>query len=211
MDSARRLDEARGPSRLLALARAQPGLVAIALMGLVGLGISIYLTVVHYDAKVSLVCTSGGVVNCQQVTSSAWSVLPATSIPVTIPGMLWFVVSGGLALWALLALARGEMEPERARVAQLVWSGLGLAFVLYLVFAEIALVQRLCEWCTAVHLLTLATFLIALVRWQRRNEPAEALEPPLTATAPVRRAPQQALSRRARRTLEQRGGRTGGR
>lgn len=190
--------------RLVAFLWSWRGLTFITLMALVGLGVSIYLTIVHYNSKVTLYCTSGGVVNCQQVTSSAWSVLPGTSIPVTIPGMLWFVVSGGLALWALVALARGGLEPARARLALLVWSAGGLAFVLYLVFAEIALVQKLCEWCTVVHLLTLGTFLIALVRWQRRNEPLELLESQLTPIAPIRKPPQQALSRRARESLRQR-------
>ena len=206
MQPATALDGPRGPSRLLAIARRWPGLTAIALMALVGLGVSIYLTIVHYDAKVTLVCTTGGVVDCQQVTSSAWSVVPGTSVPITIPGMLWFIVSGGLAVWALAALARDGMEPARARLAQLVWSAGGLAFVLYLVFAEVALVQKLCEWCTVVHLLTLATFLIALVRWQRRDEPDEALESQLAPTAPIRRTSRQALSRRTRRSLAQRGG-----
>ena len=206
MDSTRSLEEPWRPSRLLTIARSWPGLTAIALMGLAGLAISIYLTIVHYDTKVSLVCTSGGVVNCQQVTSSAWSVIPGTTIPITIPGMLWFVVSGGLAVWALVSLARGGIEPARARLAQLVWSAPGLAFVLYLVFAEIALVQRICEWCTVIHLLTLATFLLALVRWQRRNDPDEEVET-LTPTAPTRHAPQPALSRRTRESLRQRAAR----
>ena len=204
MQPATSLDGASGPSRLLALVRRWPGLTAIALMALAGLGVSIYLTIVHYNTKVSLYCTTGGVVDCQQVTSSAWSVLPGTSIPVTIPGMLWFVVSGGLAVWGLVALARGGMEPARERLALLAWSSMGLVFVLYLVFAEIALVQKLCEWCTVVHLLTLWTFLIALVRWQRRNEPLELLESQLTPTAPIRKPTQQALSRRARESLRQR-------
>jgi uncharacterized membrane protein len=204
MRSATSLDEARGPARLLAIARRWPGLMAMALMALAGLGISIYLTIVHYNTKVTLFCTSGGIVNCQQVTSSAWSVVPATSIPITVPGMLWFVISGGLALWSLAALARGEMEPARARLALLVWSAAGLLCVLYLVFVEIALVQKICEWCTVIHLLTLATFLIALTRWQRRNEPVEALESNLTPTAPIRKPPR-TLSRRTRRTLERRG------
>ncbi len=206
MQSASSLDETRGPSRLLAIARTWPGLTATALMSLVGLGISIYLTIVHYDTKVTLYCTSGGIVDCQQVTSSAWSVVPGTAIPITIPGMLWFIVSGGLAVWALAALARGGLEPARARLAQLVWAAGGLAFVLYLVFVEIALVQKICEWCTVIHLLTLATFLIALTRWQRRNEADDdLLASQLAPTPPIRRAPQQALSRRARRTLAQRG------
>ncbi len=198
--------------RLLALARAQLGLTALLLMTLAGLGVSIYLTIVHYDSKATLICTTGGLVNCQSVTTSAYSVLPGTSIPVTIPGMLWFIALGALAGVGLWAAARNEAEPERLRLAMLLWTLGGLLFVLYLVYCEIVLVQRICEWCTSVHLLTLAAFLVALTRWQRRDEPALAQTAARRHTtqasgrpaSPGARAATPALSRRARRSLNQR-------
>ena len=207
-------DEPRGLARLWTVARAWPGLAAVAVMALVGLGVSIYLTTVHYDTNLTLACTKGGIVDCTQVTSSAWSVVPYTTIPITIPGMLWFVVAGGLALWSLVALARGEMEPARALLALLVWSAAGLAFVLYLVYVEAFLVHKLCEWCTAVHILTLAIFIIALLRYQRaQNLLAEDdyAQEALIPTAPIRKPPAQALSRRAQATLRQRAGQQRGR
>ena len=80
-------------------------LFAILVMAVIGLGISIYLTTVHY-ANAPLVCSSGGIVSCSEVTRSSYSVVPGTSWPITIPGMLWFVVSGALAA-AVLASAGG--------------------------------------------------------------------------------------------------------
>jgi uncharacterized membrane protein len=198
-------------SWLARLGRAQRGLTALLLMSVVGLGISIYLTIVHYDSKVSLLCTTGGVVNCQSVTSSAYSVIPGTSIPITIPGMLWFVALGALAGVGLWAVVRGVASPPRLRLYTLLWTIAGLAFVLYLVYCEIVLVQNICEWCTAVHLLTLASFLIALTRWQRRDEPDAPLQdapaaPTTTAASapPPLRPSGLTLSRRTRRTLSQR-------
>ena len=197
------------PRRALALAREQAGLTALLLIAVAGLGISIYLTIVHYNTKVTLLCTTGGVVNCQSVTSSAWSVIPGTSIPITIPGMLWFVGLGALAGVGLWAAARGEDGPPRLRLITLLWAAPGLLFVLYLLYAEIVLVQRICEWCTAVHLLTLAAFLIALTRWQRRDDPVAlrqvAVPAPSEEARPPARPAGPALSRRARRTLGQRG------
>lgn len=159
-------------NRLLALARQQPGLTALLLMAVAGLGVSIYLTIVHYDSAVQLVCNTTGLINCQDVTTSAYSVIPGTTIPITIPGMLWFLALGALAFAGLRWAARGEREDPRLRITTLGLTVAGLAFVIYLVFCEIVLVQRICEWCTVVHLLTLASFLIALTRWQRRDEPA---------------------------------------
>jgi uncharacterized membrane protein len=202
-------------SRLVALAREQPGLVTLIVMAVVGLGISIYLTIVHYDTKVTLFCTTGGLVNCQSVTSSAYSVVPGTSIPITIPGMLWFLALGALAGVGLWAATHDQAEPPRLRAISLLWSLAGLAFVLYLVYCEIVLVQRICEWCTVVHLLTLGAFLITLTRWQRRNEPAlppasrrvsarTPAPPPTAPTASHSRSAAPAVSRRTRRALSQR-------
>lgn len=200
------------PHWLVALAREQPGLTALLLMSLVGLGVSIYLTIVHYDSKVSLLCTTGGVVNCQSVTTSAYSVIPGTTIPITIPGMLWFIALGALAGVGLWTAAHSQPEPARLRLAALLWTIAGMVFVLYLVYAEIVKVQRICEWCTVVHLLTLASFLVALTRWQRRDEPVlppQRRAPARPPTAPTHSAAPAhpaapAISRRTRRTLNHR-------
>jgi uncharacterized membrane protein len=164
------------------LAQRAPGLVAMLLMALAGLGISIYLTVVHYQGAGIAFCSTTGLVNCNLVTSSGNSVLFGTPIPITIPGMIWFVVSGGMALVALVAIWQNRREPARLRGAHLLWSVLGMAFVLYLVYVEIVVLHTLCEWCTVVHLLTFATFLLALNRWQQRGLPAPDLR-----SAPGRR------------------------
>jgi uncharacterized membrane protein len=212
-------DEAAGEtltSRLLTLARQQLGLTALALIAVVGLGISVYLTIVHYDSGVKLVCNTTGLINCQSVTSSAYSVVPGTSIPITIPGMLWFLALGALAVAGLRWAWRGEAEDPRLRISTLLLTVAGLAFIIYLVYCEIVLVQRICEWCTVVHLLTLASFLIALTRWQRRDEPAYEAPAPASGRAtsnghnasgqlsPSGRHAPPALSHRTRRALNQR-------
>ena len=162
-------------ARLLLLVQRAPGLVAMLLMALLGLGISIYLTVIHYQGAGVAFCSTTGVVNCNKVTSSGNSVLFGSTIPITIPGMIWFIVSGGMALVALLAIWRNRREPARLRAAHLLWGIVGMAFVLYLVYVEIVVLHTLCEWCTVVHLLTFATFLLALNRWQQRGLPAPDL------------------------------------
>ncbi len=147
------------------LARQEPWTVALLVMAVVGVAIGAYLTTVHY-AKVPPVCTTSNLVNCARVTSSAYSLVPGTQIPITIPGMLWFIVSGALAGVALRSVWTGTPEPPRLRLAHFLWSAAGLVFVLYLVYAEIVLLRSICEWCTVVHILTLATFLITLSRLQ---------------------------------------------
>jgi uncharacterized membrane protein len=139
--------------------RIDRGSAAVVAFAALGFAVALYLTTVHY-ADVAPVCAAvGSAVDCSAVTQSTWSVVPGTALPVTVPGMLWFAVSGGLAVAAL----RGGDSP-RLRRAQLAWCGAGLAGVLYFVYAELVLLHRICEWCTVVHLLVLATFLVALVR-----------------------------------------------
>jgi uncharacterized membrane protein len=151
--------------RVGALIRREPLAAAVIALALVGLGISIYLTVDHYRG-VAPVCTVGGAFDCAKVTSSAFSVIPGTPIPITIPGMVWFVVSGGFAAAMLWYLAREQREPARLRLWFVFWAGAGLVFVLYLVYAEIVQLRALCAWCTGVHVITLVIFLLALRLWQ---------------------------------------------
>jgi uncharacterized membrane protein len=140
------------------------GVILIAL-ALAGIGVSAYLTVVHY-AGVAPVCTTGGVVDCGAVTSSSYSMVPATSIPVSLLGIAWFAVSGGMALMAVIAARHGSAEPASLRIGHVLWAVIGVMVVLYLVYGEIDL-RRLCEWCTAVHVLVIASLLVAIGRWQR--------------------------------------------
>lgn len=172
--------------QLGALLRRERGLTALVAMAVAGIGIAAYLTSVHY-LDVPLACPANTLINCAQVTSSAYSVVPGTQIPITIPGLLWFIVSGGLAVVALVRAADERPEPERLRLYHLVWGAAGLLFVLYLVYCEIVLLHRLCEWCTVVHVLTLATFLIALSRWQQGPAPVEARQSAQSAVTAQRR------------------------
>ena len=134
------------------------------LISLAGVLIAVYLTVTHLS-KVPLVCTIGGPVNCVSVTHSPYSVIPGTSVPISILGVLWFIVSGALAMIGL-------------RGWHLAWAGVGLLVVLYFVFIEIVVLHQICEWCTAVHVLVLATFVIALRRFQST---LTAVDPPIAS------------------------------
>ena len=141
--------------------RTSTQVLALVAIALAGLAIALYLTATHVSS-VPLVCTVGSVVNCSAVTHSAYSVIPGTSIPISILGVLWFVVSGLLSLLAWPATA-----PEWLRPAHFVWAALGLMVVVYLVYVEIVVLHQICEWCTVVHLLVIATFVLTLRRFQQ--------------------------------------------
>ena len=119
-----------------------------------GLGVSIYLTVVHYSS-IPLACPATGTINCEEVLSSAYSVLGISSIPTSAAGIVWFALS------ALLAAGRLAGR-DRLATAQFAWSAAGLLTVLVLVYIEIVQLGAICIWCTTAHLLVLLIFLISL-------------------------------------------------
>ncbi len=124
--------------------------------GLAGLGISIYLTVVHYST-IPLACPANAVINCEQVLTSPYGVIGGSAIPTSAAGIVWFAVS---ALFAAGLLAG---RAQLARV-QLGWAAIGLVTVLGLVYVEIVRLGAVCIWCSAAHALVLLIFLIALPR-----------------------------------------------
>lgn len=136
------------------------------LLALIGAGIALYLTSVHYE-HVPLVCSMSGIIDCARVTSSAYSVIPGTAIPITVPGLLWAIVSAVLAIigWRTLN------QNRRILLTQLIWSLLGLLAVLYLVYVELVLLHTICAWCTGMHVVILVMFLISLVQFL--NAPSE--------------------------------------
>jgi uncharacterized membrane protein len=132
-------------------------------LSLVGVGIAMYLTSVHYE-NIPLVCSESGLINCTRVISSSYSVVPGTTLPITIPGFGWCVVSASLAIAGLFATT-GVVQ-RRIRIAQFAWALAGLLVVLYLVYVEIVRLHTICAWCTALHVLILLMFLITLVQLQ---------------------------------------------
>jgi uncharacterized membrane protein len=120
-----------------------------ALLGVLGLGISLYLTLVHYtQGQVPLACATSGLVNCEQVTSSAESMVGP--VPVAALGVVWF------------AVLLGVLASRPTSLLLLAWTAIGVAFVFYLMYAELFLIGTICLWCTAVHVAVLGLFLLAV-------------------------------------------------
>jgi len=150
---------------LLGPLRRFPAPTALIAFAVLGIGVSAYLTTVHY-AGIPLVCSTTGVVDCAAVTSSAYSVIPGTAVPITVLGVGWFLGSGALAVAALVAAMADRREPRWLRGSHALLGVAGLLAVLYLVYVETVRLHLLCEWCTAVHLFVFATFLVTLARLQ---------------------------------------------
>jgi uncharacterized membrane protein len=122
------------------------------LLCVAGLGVAAYLTYAHYDTSVVLACPDKGLINCAKVTSSSYS--KVFGVPVALLGLLYFVFMVPLQLpWAWRSL-----DP-RVRLARMGASAIGVAFVLWLLYAELVKIRNICLYCTAVHVLTFAVFI----------------------------------------------------
>lgn len=128
--------------------------VAALVLSVLGLGVSAYLTVAHFSGA-KLICSSSGIVNCEQVTTSAQSYV--LGIPVALLGLCFFVVMTAAnvpALW--------RADDRRVHLARLALSVVGIGFVLYLVSAEFLIIGKICLWCTSVHVITFLLFVLMM-------------------------------------------------
>ncbi|TYK47799.1 vitamin K epoxide reductase family protein [Actinomadura decatromicini] len=130
------------------------------ILTLAGFGISVYLTITHYDDG-ALVCSASKTVDCHAVTTSEYSTL--LGIPMPLLGLAFFVAFAALITpWAL----RSTWPPIRwGRIASV---SVGVLFVVYLVTVEFAILHKICLWCSGVHVVTVLLFLLVLIDEFRR-------------------------------------------
>ena len=129
-------------------------------IAIAGTAVAAYLTVAHYTSPDVLACSSTGVIDCERVTTSAQS--EVLGVPVALLGLLWFVAMVGLCSpWAWRSPARWMSIARQAAV----WSG--MAFVLWLVYAELFVIDAICLWCTAAHVLAFVLFVIVVLYGSR--------------------------------------------
>ena len=122
------------------------------LLSLIGLGISIYMTITHFRPML-LVCSSTGTIDCAAVTTSAQSYF--LGIPVAILGLGNFVVMSALnSPWGWRA------RSYWIHVSRFVLAIAGMVFVLWLLSAELLIIDHICLWCTGVHVVTFALLIV---------------------------------------------------
>jgi uncharacterized membrane protein len=121
-------------------------------LSVIGLGISIYLTIAHFTSTAVLACSDKGVINCAAVTTSPESEVFGI-FPVAVLGLAFYVFAVGVntpwawrAKWPVVGWAR---------IASLI---VGMGFVLYLIYTELFTLGQICLWCTGVHVVTFLLF-----------------------------------------------------
>ncbi|MFI5207212.1 MAG: vitamin K epoxide reductase family protein [Gemmatimonadales bacterium] len=132
----------------------------VATLALVGVLLSTYLTLYHYGLVGSLVC--GASESCEKVQLSRYAMF--LGVPVAVLGL------GGYAALLVIALAglegRFAAGPHVTRLLALI-SGLGVAFTIYLTWAELFRIHAVCRWCVGSAAVIAAIFVASLVGLRR--------------------------------------------
>jgi len=130
-------------------------IIATLALSVIGLGISIYLTIDHLTGAVPI-CSSKGIINCANVTTSAESkvfgIFPVSEL--------------GLAFYAFMVVVNSpwgwRLKHPAVRWLRLGSVIVGIGFVLYLVYAELIQIGNICLWCTGVHIVTFFLFVLVV-------------------------------------------------
>lgn len=107
--------------------------IAVGGLSAIGILVASYLTYAHYG-ETTIVCTTGG---CEAVQSSDYAEL--LGVPVAVLGLLAYVFLLATAFFTL----------EHVRLAGAVVAVSGALFAGYLLFAQLFLIDAICQWCVA--------------------------------------------------------------
>ena len=133
------------------------------LLGVAGLLLSAYLTFEHFTGATTLSCPNTGRVNCLKVTTSSYSRL--AGVPVAVLGTVYFA-----ALLPLLTSTAWRSVHVGVRATRFAGVLLGVLMALYLVWAEVHALGAICLWCTGVHLIAFALFVLVVFAEALREE-----------------------------------------
>lgn len=129
--------------------------ILVPVLGLLGIGISGYLTYVHYQ-NLNAVCLFNA--KCDTVLTSPYSQI--WGIPLSLFGLLMYLA---ITILGFLYL---RVKNERAGLLAVGLYGLALAsllFSLYLYYLEIFEIHAFCTWCIASSIVVLCLFILSLV------------------------------------------------
>jgi uncharacterized membrane protein len=128
---------------------------AIAVLALAGVAVAGYLTIIHY-AHTSPICTTGG---CEKVQHSSYAEL--AGVPVALLGLLAYVA----------ILGTTAVRGVGASLAGAVLALSGAAFSGYLLWAQIARIHAICQWCVGNDAIVAVVAALCVARLLREPSP----------------------------------------
>ncbi|MBI2545461.1 MAG: vitamin K epoxide reductase family protein [Candidatus Aenigmarchaeota archaeon] len=126
-------------------------------LSLAGILLSSYMVYYHYSVRnnpSSTWCNINSFINCDNILLSSYSEI--AGIPLGVFGAIWFLINVGISFFV------------KDKNILFIWCMIGLAFVLFLVSAELLVLHSICLLCTGVHILVTAIFITCLL-YIRKN------------------------------------------
>lgn len=129
----------------------------MALIALIGVFLSLYLTLYKLGVIGTLACGTG---SCEYVQLSKWGTF--LRLPVAAWGVGYYV-----AVFALTVVGIQERfdESRRLTAALVGVTAWGVVFTLWLTYLELFVIHALCRWCLGSAALTLVLFGLAVWDW----------------------------------------------
>jgi uncharacterized membrane protein len=134
--------------------------MAMALIALIGVFLSVYLTLYKLGYIGTLACGSG---SCEYVQLSKWG--DFLGVPVSAWGIAYY--AGVLAL-GIAGVQDRYADSPRLTNALVYVTGAGLLFSIWLTYLELFVIHAICRWCLGSAALTLVLFGLAV--WDRQAE-----------------------------------------
>jgi uncharacterized membrane protein len=156
----------QGRRRLLGMSGIEASTLGLSI---IGLGIAIYATILHFDTSLKPFCSATGFINCESVMTSSQSVVFGI-FPVSVLGMAFFLfmiaINGPWAWRAKFPAVMGgrvlNSRPDLIKWTRLGALVVGMGFAIYLVYVELVQLSEICLWCTGVHIVTFLLFVIVV-------------------------------------------------
>ena len=139
--------------------------MGIALLALVGVLISVYMSAYHFGWLGSIACGTGG---CETVQNSPWANF--AGVPVPIIGLIGY---GLLMVLSVLGIQDRFEDDRRIPLLLTIGAVIGLAFSAYLTYLEASVIHAWCRWCIVSAILATLIFVFTVPEFRRirgRNE-----------------------------------------
>jgi len=133
--------------------------MAVAVLALVGLLISAYLTLHKYGYIGTLACGSGA---CETVQTSKYAVL--MGVPVPVIGLVGYLL---LLVVAIVGLQPGMWRSRGFSIVLFVLADGALLFSIYFTYLEKFVIHAWCRWCIGSAVVSLLIWLFALAEVPR--------------------------------------------
>jgi uncharacterized membrane protein len=130
----------------------------MALVSLLGIFVSLYLTLYKLGKIGTLACGTGG---CETVQLSKWG--DFLGVPVAAWGAGFYLLV--LAL-SLAGLQERFAESRGLGLALVVLTAWGILFTAWLTYLELFVINAICRWCVGSALLVVVLFALAMLDWR---------------------------------------------